>query len=210
MTICVQIHKQEREKMESINWSEVKGVSQETAELVDERIKTFTPGMYWHVHHNEEAIEFCWDYKERVACIVEKFVDERELRLQLFKPVMGEIPSEVEDAVCKLAEAERKYDEANRERDEAQRRLIEADREWNEAHRRLAEAERKYDEARRERDEANRKRAEAGRRGAEADRKLAEALIRHRDELMSLHEKECGCSFTDEHPIIFPACTAVA
>ena len=50
-------------------------------------------GIFWHVHHEDELLEYCYDYDERVRFIKEnKPKNEQELRLRLFQPVKGKLP----------------------------------------------------------------------------------------------------------------------
>lgn len=62
-------------------------------------------GFYWHVHHGE-LLEWCWDEEERRVHIVSnKPFDEQKLRLRLFKPVLGVLPSDVIEARAAKARA---------------------------------------------------------------------------------------------------------
>lgn len=58
-------------------------------------------GSYWHVHH-DTLMEWCHDYDERLTYIKRyKPASEQELRIKLFRPVKGQLPSEfIETAVA--------------------------------------------------------------------------------------------------------------
>jgi hypothetical protein len=69
-------------------------------------------GMYWHCHH-DVLLEWVWDYIGRVngICFL-KPANEIDLRLRLFKPVIGQLPSAVAEAAANYAAAWKRYAQA--------------------------------------------------------------------------------------------------
>jgi hypothetical protein len=74
-------------------------------------------GFFWHVHH-DELLEYCYDYQGRVDFIKkEKPKRERKLRLKLFRPAKGKLPSKLVEAqktIERTAEVSLKAREAYR------------------------------------------------------------------------------------------------
>ena len=64
---------------------------------------------WWHLHH-DSLVEPCYDAAGRVKFIkTSKPQEEQELRLRLFKPVMGELPSAYDQAGAAYDQARAAY-----------------------------------------------------------------------------------------------------
>ena len=96
-------------------------------------------GLFWHLHH-KKLIEWCHGYKERETYIrTDKPKYERETRLRLFKPVMGNLPKEVIDAGQAHGDAVQAFDKVyhkagqSSETWQARREIVKACRETRQA-----------------------------------------------------------------------------
>ena len=88
-------------------------------------------GMYWHVHH-DKLMEYCTSYSERVAYIrSEKPAEEVATRLQLFRPVVGDLPAEYLKAQEKWVKARAEWDKARAEWDKVHEQSVKARAEWD-------------------------------------------------------------------------------
>lgn len=90
-------------------------------------------GFYWHVHHNI-AIEWCYDYDERLESIKShKPKEEQEVRIKLLQPVLGKLPSKLTKAGLAYDKARLAYIEARDAYDEARDAYIKTSAAYNKA-----------------------------------------------------------------------------
>ena len=116
--------------------------------------KQLNSGLSIHCHHNA-LIEYCYDYKERVKYIKEnKFKNEQEIRLRLFKILPKEAEKDLLERYlkayteCKKADAKwiktyAEWKKANTEQVKTYTKWIKANAEWTKAY---AEWEKAYAE----------------------------------------------------------------
>ena len=63
------------------------------------------PHLAWHLHH-EKLLEVCFSCEERIAYIKsDKPLHEQEIRLRLFRPVVGPLPARLAKALAGWAKA---------------------------------------------------------------------------------------------------------
>ena len=174
--------------------------------------KPIVRGLYWHVHH-DRLVEWCYDYDERKAYIrTEKPKKERALRLKLFQPVKGPLPSRVAKAAAAYDTARTAYDTARAENERAYAARVwviaevdkasaaldgtKANFAWKKANVAWEKVSAEYDKARAEYDKAT---AEDVRANAALIKTITEddrAIVELRKALdskamVALHKKEC-------------------
>ena len=111
-------------------------------------------GFYWHVHH-DKLLEWCYDYNERVEYIkTEKPKHERKLRLNLFKPVRGNLPEDLVKARQEYYKAGQEYYKAGQEYYKARQEYDKAGQEYDKAGQEYVRAGQEYYKAGQECDKA--------------------------------------------------------
>ena len=142
-------------------------------------------GMYWHLHH-DVLMEYTHDIDERWDYVVKnKPADEVPTRLRLMRPVVGELPADVDKAYAEWDKANAEWCKANAELDKAYAECYKANAEWDKARAEWCKA---Y--------------AECYKANAELDKARAANL----PAILALHSIECpGCPWDGE--TIFPRST---
>jgi hypothetical protein len=147
--------------------------------------KKRTKGFYWHVHHDSQLLEWCYDYEERLDYIKNKKPEnERELRIKLFQPIKGRLPKFLLAAGAKYDAAKAKFDAARAGCDAARAKYDAAKAKFDAARAKFDAAWTKYIAAGAKYDAA---RAKFDAAGAKYDAARAKCAA----QVEALHKKEC-------------------